>query len=1047
DTNVILREDFELDDLREGLKESFTGTFINGPGIKKRGTLDTDAATIFNACGFGKQAYAFGKSTCPGNCGQNFSATLRVVFKESQYVSSISFREVEIGGNAGSKGEVFIDGEKLESVEFGKRNSFDHTPDTTCRQHGIFIGRKVDKIEFVVSNITNDGELLLDDLVIRGEKPTGKVDKMLIYVADEIRPCQRDGVKGKITLGIIGGKSPISIRWSTLARTLTIDDLDEGIYYVLARDANGQERRLQILLDEYCPYQKKEKIPSPPPPKPPVPEENSPAPSTPEPFDCTHFIKSNGVVFCDQTRPYAAGFVKASDLDWEWSWRVPEGMTVVGDLPTGFNNSRIWLKPQPQFTSGVLKVTATGRLWDTSTTPAKPVGEPTICEAEVQLMKFTNMVKPPDEIRGDPELKAGIVSDFSVEPVPGQWYLWELDPPEFGQLYWDGVYDAMDTILVLPSGTISSAILRVSAQNYCDGSFPVELRLILENPPLPIGGSGPVSCHKTDPSTPYTSDGNITAKAEGLPEGLYRIRITETSGKKDSCMVTLSATANTIQESKGVGKMSLEKGEFTTGEQIKLTYKVSPFLVQQDAWIGLIPSEIVHGTSSLNYQNKVGYKSLRNVTSGVMIFTAPQKEGDYDFRLNNAMNNGFELGSISFRVKKLINTCTRRFYPGTTTPFHPSAPDAADGQIEISYPRLPSGEYTLELFGEKGKLAWCSQSLKPPEEPDTAVAQLPSVPPPATPLPAAIVPDTMPVVRNDTFEITRAGKRISRMFLMDLSDTSYFRLQRKLDSLGSNGWALNKDVTLFGYFVATHDTLSIPPRKEKFRYHVFKGKWTDFVDSANVWGAKGYELTLFNVISGISMKDETTPAMASRQFEYIWIPDFPNAVSNERSYNTNGDHVTDLLNQYGADGWELFMISSEACLLQRIKGNTTKKFEYRLIPMEDVRDIHKVFGPLGDEGWEYCLWAFTFHSGWFAPPFVVKRETDLHPPLVYKFNYAETTGLNAQQWDVTMTEMQNAINDPTVKGWKYLGGLVLDGSIRAFDDFFGMVFMVEKRLK
>jgi len=1051
----ILHVDFEHDKLHSWMKESHSGTFTQSPGIKKIHTLDTKGQEAFQRCGCGSNAYAFGLGSCMGSCPGE-TAALTIEFPEPYPVTSLSFKEMEWKGNTSTRGEIEIDGEKLSDVTFGKRSVYDRTPDTACRDHSIFIGKKISKIAFVVSGINQDGEILIDDIIIRGSVSAKSIPGLFVYISDLDYPCERDGRLGKITLGIDGGRPPYSIRWSTFQHTQTINDLKAGSYYARVRDASGLSRRIWVPLEADCPHadtRKYDSIPFPKPPSPESTEKSSSSPRSRQTNDCNHFIERSRMMFCDHISPFTAFYLLPYDPDWEWSWEVPEGVTIIEGLPTGWHHNRIWLKPDPGFIEGTLKATATleGKTDGMSDTPAK--GKITICESEVTLFMFRWDLTPPLEIRGNPTVTPGIVSDFSVQLIPDEWYLWELDPPEFGTLYYDGAPGPMDTILVLPSGKVNQAVLSVQAENSCDESTPVTLTLTLENPTAPPTGNGPLTCEKKDLTTPMSNDGSITAAATGLPEGIYRIRITEASGKRDSCVVTLSAPSATPPESKGVGKMSLEKGDFSTGEQIRLTYKVSSLLVQQDAWIGMIPSETMHGTSSVNYQNKVGYKSLRNVTSGEMTFVAPPKEGDYDFRLNNSMNNGFELGSITFRVKKLMNTCTRRFFPATATPLHPSAPDGTDGQIEVSYSRLPAGEYTIELLRGSDKLAWCTQLLASPEEPDTTISRPPappSLPPPSMTFPDTTrhgTPDTSMIARSDTFEITRAGKRISRMFLMDLSDTSVVKLQRKLDSLGATGWALNKDVTLFGYFVATHDTLSSPQKKEKFRYHVFRGQWTNFVDSANVWGAKGYELTLFNVLSGISMKDETSPAKAGRQFEYTWIPDFLDAVSSERRYESNASRVTELLNQFGDQGWELFMISSDACLLQRVKGNTSVKYQYKLVPMENVTDVKGTFTPLGNEGWEYCLWPFTFHSASFGTPFVVKRLASHHPPLEYRFQYANTTGLNATKWNETMSQMQAVINDPTTKGWKYMGGLVLDGTPRAFHNLFGMVFMVEKSLK
>jgi hypothetical protein len=68
-----------------------------------------------------------------------------------------------------------------------------------------------------------------------------------------------------------------------------------------------------------------------------------------------------------------------------------------------------------------------------------------------------------------------------------------------------------------------------------------------------------------------------------------------------------------------------------------------------DAWIGVIPSEIAHGSEPVNDQHDVSYQYLSGRTSGEMTFAAPQK-GRWDLRLHTTDSGGVETASVSFVV-------------------------------------------------------------------------------------------------------------------------------------------------------------------------------------------------------------------------------------------------------------------------------------------------------------------------------------------------------------------------------------------------------------
>lgn len=95
--------------------------------------------------------------------------------------------------------------------------------------------------------------------------------------------------------------------------------------------------------------------------------------------------------------------------------------------------------------------------------------------------------------------------------------------------------------------------------------------------------------------------------------------------------------------------LKLDKNQVNVGEVFTVTY-TAPETFEKSAWIGVIPSNITHGSESANDQHDVSYKYLNKSTSGQMNFTAPMQPGKYDLRMHDTDNNGKEVAYVSFTV-------------------------------------------------------------------------------------------------------------------------------------------------------------------------------------------------------------------------------------------------------------------------------------------------------------------------------------------------------------------------------------------------------------
>ena len=112
--------------------------------------------------------------------------------------------------------------------------------------------------------------------------------------------------------------------------------------------------------------------------------------------------------------------------------------------------------------------------------------------------------------------------------------------------------------------------------------------------------------------------------------------------------------------------ISLEKQTFAPGEEIRLTFKAPVY--DKSAWIGIIPSNIAHGSEATNDEYDLDYQYLDGRTSGVMIFIAPGQEGSYDFRMHDSDGDGKEVTYTTFNIKVVIEGASLKIGKETFLP-------------------------------------------------------------------------------------------------------------------------------------------------------------------------------------------------------------------------------------------------------------------------------------------------------------------------------------------------------------------------------------------
>ncbi len=124
----------------------------------------------------------------------------------------------------------------------------------------------------------------------------------------------------------------------------------------------------------------------------------------------------------------------------------------------------------------------------------------------------------------------------------------------------------------------------------------------------------------------------------------FRMHDTDNSGKE------VASITFTVEGELPDSSLTLNKNTFKPEEAIQVKFTAPPTFAP-NAWIGIIPSSVPHGNERTNDQHDLSYQYLKKKTAGLMTFKAPQKPGEYDFRMHDTDNNGMEMTSITFKVE------------------------------------------------------------------------------------------------------------------------------------------------------------------------------------------------------------------------------------------------------------------------------------------------------------------------------------------------------------------------------------------------------------
>jgi hypothetical protein len=87
------------------------------------------------------------------------------------------------------------------------------------------------------------------------------------------------------------------------------------------------------------------------------------------------------------------------------------------------------------------------------------------------------------------------------------------------------------------------------------------------------------------------------------------------------------------------------------GAALKVSFTASPAW-PKDAWVGVVPAGIPHGSEEVNDRHDLEYHYLNGRTGGVLVFRAPGQPGLYDLRMHDTDSSGREIAFVSFEVVK-----------------------------------------------------------------------------------------------------------------------------------------------------------------------------------------------------------------------------------------------------------------------------------------------------------------------------------------------------------------------------------------------------------
>jgi len=136
------------------------------------------------------------------------------------------------------------------------------------------------------------------------------------------------------------------------------------------------------------------------------------------------------------------------------------------------------------------------------------------------------------------------------------------------------------------------------------------------------------------------SDNQIIIWGTSLPVAKKALKLAEETAAARPIRTTGRASAS----------LGLEKSTFATGEDIRVGYSAG-YDFKDDAWIGVVPSDVPHGDEVENDDYDISGMILEGSLSGTLTLKAPERPGEYDIRMFTSDQGGVEAAHLSIVVK------------------------------------------------------------------------------------------------------------------------------------------------------------------------------------------------------------------------------------------------------------------------------------------------------------------------------------------------------------------------------------------------------------
>lgn len=117
--------------------------------------------------------------------------------------------------------------------------------------------------------------------------------------------------------------------------------------------------------------------------------------------------------------------------------------------------------------------------------------------------------------------------------------------------------------------------------------------------------------------------------------------------------VAVSAPIGVLQPSPAVPhdspSLRLAVTAFAPSDPVRVAFTAPPGW-PANAWVGVVPSRVPHGSEAVNDRHDVAYQYLSGRRAGELTFVAPATSGSWDLRMHDTDVDGSEVASVTFWV-------------------------------------------------------------------------------------------------------------------------------------------------------------------------------------------------------------------------------------------------------------------------------------------------------------------------------------------------------------------------------------------------------------